>query len=115
MVKDLNRWRVMKAEFLGKEFLSVPPPPPGLSEVLSTKSGQFACRAKYPLQTRTPPMALSSPIFLCTEPPELISIDGGQRLSLPVELREVAVGITGPRFPTDSGQPRRFPVENTHS
>ncbi|QQE78184.1 IS1634 family transposase [Alicyclobacillus sp. SO9] len=34
IMKDLSRWHVMKAEFLGKEFLSVPPPPQNLSEVL---------------------------------------------------------------------------------
>jgi hypothetical protein len=27
LIKELRRWNVMKAEFLGKEFLSVPPPP----------------------------------------------------------------------------------------
>jgi len=27
LIKELRRWSVMKAEFLGKEFLSVPPPP----------------------------------------------------------------------------------------
>ena len=35
IVRELNRWHVMKAEFLGKEFLSVPPPPAGLEEVLN--------------------------------------------------------------------------------
>ena len=35
IVRDLHRWHVMKAEFLGKEFLSVPPPPAGLDEVLN--------------------------------------------------------------------------------
>ena len=34
IVKDLSRWHVMKAEFLGKEFLSMPPPPQNLGEVL---------------------------------------------------------------------------------
>lgn len=34
IMKDLSRWHVMKAEFLGKEFLSVPPPPRPLDEVL---------------------------------------------------------------------------------
>lgn len=34
IMKDLSRWHVMKAEFLGKEFLSVPPPPHPLDEVL---------------------------------------------------------------------------------
>ncbi len=35
IVGGLNRWHVMKAEFLGKEFLSVPPPPAGREEVLN--------------------------------------------------------------------------------
>ena len=34
IMKDLSRWHVLKAEFLGKEFLSVPPPPQPLDAVL---------------------------------------------------------------------------------
>ena len=34
IMKELNRWHVMKTEFLGKEFLSVPPAPQDLREVL---------------------------------------------------------------------------------
>jgi transposase len=34
IVKELTRWHVLKAEFLGKEFLSVPPAPQRLNEVL---------------------------------------------------------------------------------
>lgn len=34
ITKDLSRWNVLKAEFLGKEFLSVPPPPQDLGDVL---------------------------------------------------------------------------------
>lgn len=34
IVKELSRWHVLKAEFLGKEFLSVPPPPQMLGGVL---------------------------------------------------------------------------------
>jgi transposase len=34
IVKELRRWRVLKAEFLGKEFLSVPRPSPDLAKVL---------------------------------------------------------------------------------
>lgn len=34
MVKELQRWQAMKAEFLGKTFVSVPPPPPIVEALL---------------------------------------------------------------------------------
>ena len=36
IVKELIRWRVLKAEFLGKEFLSVPRLVPVVTEILKT-------------------------------------------------------------------------------
>lgn len=45
IMKELSRWHVMKAEFLGKEFLSVPPAPPFLDEVLKALAVPLPAKA----------------------------------------------------------------------
>ena len=51
IMKELNRWHVMKTEFLGKEFLSVPPAPQDLREVLKALNIPLPAKAIHLRQT----------------------------------------------------------------
>ena len=51
IVKELSRWHVLNAEFFGKEFLSVPPPPQNLVQVLKTLNVPLPAKAIHLRQT----------------------------------------------------------------
>ena len=57
IVKELSRWHALQAEFLGKEFLSVPPPPSRLRDVLQALSIPLPAKAIQVHDTSTRPFS----------------------------------------------------------
>ncbi|MCL6453735.1 MAG: hypothetical protein K6T78_08965 [Alicyclobacillus sp.] len=51
IMKELARWHVLKAEFLGKEFLRAPSAPQGLGEVLHVLNIPLPAKAIHLRQT----------------------------------------------------------------